>query len=510
MKKRNLWVVATLMIAIALLAAACAPAAQGTPTSAIGVATQAGGVPTTAPMVETPTQAMAATATSAPAMAETATSAPAMAETATSAQAAAGTPTAGAAATLGPAPTLAQIGGEVSVLGVWGGAELDNFNAVIAPFEQQTGIKVNFEGTRDLPAVLTTRVQGGNPPDLAGLPGPGQLVQFAKSGDLVPLNDILDMNQLQQNYDQGFINLTTVNDKVYGIFTKAAVKSLVWYNPKSFDAAGYQIPTNWDEMQALEQQIISDGVTPWCIGLESGAASGWPGTDWIEDMMLRTAGPDTYDQWVQHQIAWTDDPVKNAWTTWGDIVNDPQMVYGGSQTVLSTNFGEAFFPMFDDPPGCYMLKQADFITTFIQDQYPDAVAGQDYNFFVFPPIDEQYGNPLLVGGDLFGMFNDTPQAEALIEYLTTPQAQQIWASKGGFLSPNKNVPASVYPDQLTGQIADLLNTATSVRFDASDQMPEAVNNAFWSGVLDYVSNPDQLDSILQNLEQTAQSAYQSQ
>jgi alpha-glucoside transport system substrate-binding protein len=378
---------------------------------------------------------------------------------------------------------------------------------MIAPFEEETGITVEYEGTRDLNAVLTTRIEGGNPPDLAGLPGPGQLREYAEAGHLVPLNDVLDMEQMQAEYDEGFLNLATVDGDLSGIFIRAAVKSLVWYNPVAFADAGYEVPTTWEELNALEEQIIADGNTPWCISLESGAASGWPGTDWIEDIMLRTAGPDVYDQWWQHDVAWTSDPVRNAWETWGTVVNDQEMVYGGQPWVLSTNFGEAPFPMFEDPPQCYLHRQASFITGFISEQYPDLVAGEDYDFFEFPPIDPEQGQPLLVAGDLFGMFNDTPQSRALINYLVTPEAQSIWAERGGFLSANRTVDPSVYPDQLTQQIGNMLTEATAVRFDASDLMPEAVNNAFWAGILDYVSDPGSLDSVLESIETAAADAY---
>lgn len=401
-----------------------------------------------------------------------------------------------------------EMGGTVSVLAVWGGDELDNFRAMIAPFEEETGITVEYEGTRDLNAVLTTRIEGGNPPDMAGLPGPGQLREFAEAGHLVALDDVLDMDALREQYDEGFLNLATVDGNLYGIFIKSAVKSLVWYNPKAFEAAGYAVPTTWEELNALEDRIIADGKAPWCIGLESGAASGWPGTDWIEDIMLRTAGPETYDQWWQHEIPWTDPAVNNAWETWATIVHNPDMIYGGQPWVLSTNFGEAPYPMFEDDPKCYLHRQASFITSFIQDQYPDLQPGEDFNFFEFPPIDPEQGKPLLVAGDLFGMFNDTPQARALMNYLVTAEAQSIWAERGGFLSANKTVDPEVYPDQLTQQIGQMLTEATAVRFDASDLMPEAVNNAFWTGILDYAGEAEELDAILQSIETTAQDAYQ--
>jgi alpha-glucoside transport system substrate-binding protein len=398
-----------------------------------------------------------------------------------------------------------QIGGTVSVLAVWGGSELDSFLAMVAPFEERTGITVEYEGTRDLNAVLTTRIEGGNPPDVAGLPGPGQLLEYAREGHLVPLDEGVDMDRLRNQYDAGWIDLASSDGQVYGVFIKGAVKSLVWYVPTAFEQAGYTVPETWSDLEALEQQMVADGNTPWCIGLESGAASGWPGTDWIEDIMLRTAGPDVYDQWWQHEIPWTDDSVRNAWEGFGQRATDPTMVYGGPPNVLSTPFGESPFPLFDDPPSCFMHKQASFIIDFIQEQFPDLEPGQDYDFFILPGEGTEAA-PLLVAGDLFGMFNDTPQARALIDWLTTPEAQEIWAERGGHLSPNVEVDPSVYPDPVSQQMAEALSGA-EVRFDASDMMPEAVNNAFWSGILNYVSDPGSLDTILQDIESTAEGAY---
>jgi len=399
-----------------------------------------------------------------------------------------------------------NIGGSVDVLATWGGAEQNAFMQMVAPYEKCTGAKVQYEGTRDLPAVLTTRVQGGNPPDVAGLPGPGQLQTFAQAGDLIALNKFLDMNTIKQQYDSGWLDLTTVNGNLYGIFAKASVKSQIWYDPKAFQAAGYTVPKTWSDLQALEQKMISDGHTPWCVALESGAASGWPGTDWIEDFVLQQAGVDTYTKWYQGQIPWTDASIKNAWSAWGDIVNNPKMVYGGSQYVLSTNFGNAPFPLFSNPAGCYMTHSADFITGFINTQFPDLVPGQDYNFFPFPASGSG-SEPVEIGGDLMGAFNDTPQSEALIYWLTTAQAQSIWAAIGGYLAPNKTVPNSVYPDQLTRSEAQMLASAPAVRFDASDMMPAQIQQAFYTGVLNYVSSPNTLDSVLQQIQSVSQGYY---
>lgn len=403
-----------------------------------------------------------------------------------------------------------QIGGTVSVLAVWGGSELDNFLAMVAPFEEATGITVEYEGTRDLAAVLNTRIQGGNPPDVAGLPNPGQMQNLARAGSLMPLNDVVNMDLMNSAYDPGWVDLASVDGQMYGIWTKAAVKSLVWYNVPAFEAAGYQIPTTWEELNALEEQIIADGATPWCVGIDGGGGSGWPGTDWIEDIMLRTAGPEVYDQWWRHEIPWTDPAIRTAFETWGEIVADETMVFGGPQNVVATNFGQAFVPMFEDPPSCYLHRQASFITTFFTDQFPELVAGEDFNFFPFPPIDEQFGNPLLVAGDLFGMFNDTPQARALMDYLVTAQAQSIWAERGGFISANRNVDPAVYPDAISQQIGEMIVEAPAVRFDGSDLMPEGVSSAFSSAVLNFVSDPASLDTILQDTEAIAAEAYQTE
>jgi alpha-glucoside transport system substrate-binding protein len=405
------------------------------------------------------------------------------------------------------APVMKEFEGQtVSVIATWGGDEQESFMAMVAPWEERTGASVEYEGTRDLNAVLTTRTSGGNPPDIAGLPGPAVLEQFASDGHLVDLSTFMDMNTLRQQYDQSWLDLASFNGGLYGLFTKVAVKSLIWYNPQAFEAAGYTIPETWDELIALSDQIVADGTTPWCVGLESGAASGWPGTDWIEDIMLRTAGPEVYDQWRMHEIPWTDSAVRNAWETWGTIVGNAEYLNGGTTGVLATNFGESPYPMFQDPPGCYLHRQATFIEGFITDQFPDLEAETDYNYFAFPPI-EGDGMPILSAGDLFGMFNDTPAARSLIEWLASAEAQEIWARRGGFISPNRNVSADVYPNPLIGQAAELLTMADTVRFDASDLMPTAVNDAFWSGILDYVENPANLDGILQTIEATASEAY---
>ncbi|RLE44746.1 carbohydrate ABC transporter substrate-binding protein [Candidatus Woesearchaeota archaeon] len=393
---------------------------------------------------------------------------------------------------------------KVTIAVLWSGDELAAFKQTLEPFEQSTGIDVIVDEVgRDLPTVLPIRVASGNPPDLAALPNPGQMKEFAEEGALVPLDDLANL----ADHPAAFVDLGTVGDHVYGIFIAADLKSLVWYNPKAFADKGYEVPTSWPELIALSNQIVADGGTPWAIGMESGAASGWPGTDWIEDIMLRTAGPDLYDKWVNHEIPWTHPAVKKAWEYFGQIVNAPGYVYGGAVGALTTNFGDSPAVLFDTPPGAYMHHQATFIQSFILSSHPDLVAGEDYNVFVFPPISPALGTPLLGAGDLIGVFNDTPEAKALANYLASAEAQEIWCGTLGKLAINKKVDPSIYPDPITAEAASMLSTAETFRFDGSDLMPPAVGQGtFWTGVLDYISGIP-LDTVLEAIEASAVEAY---
>ncbi len=400
-----------------------------------------------------------------------------------------------------------KLSGTVTVLGTWGGSEQDSFLAMVKPFEDATGVKVDYTGTRDLNAVLTTRVQGGNPPDLAGLPGPGQMAEFAKAGKLIDLSSVLNMTDFNNQYNKAWVDLGTVDGKLVGIFIKASVKGLIWYDPKVWKDKGYQVPKTWDELMTLSKQIADSGATPWCEALESGAASGWPGTDWLEDIVLRQSGQQAYQDWYAGTKTWTSPEISKAWETWGQIVGDPKMVYGGANSMLTTNFGNVGDQLFTNPPGCYMAHQASFITDFFVKNTPSVKPVEDFDFFPFPPFDASAPTSTEIAGDLFGMFNDTPQARALISYLTTPEAQAIWVKRGGAISPNLNVPNDTYPDPLSQKAAQLLTSSKVAVFDASDLMPEAMNNAFWKGILDFVQNPSDAQSVLQNLDTVQKDAY---
>lgn len=388
--------------------------------------------------------------------------------------------------------------GTVTVLGVVVGEQQEKLEAALAPFEEETGIDVVYEGTDAFATLLPVRVESGDAPDVAMFPQPGLMADFAEAGQLVPVTSFMDRSTLEAAYSEDWLTLGTVDGELYGVWFRASVKSLVWYNPQAFEAAGYEIPTTWEEMLELSDQImIEGGASPWCIGMESGDATGWVGTDWVEDIMLRTAGPEVYDQWIAHEIPFDAEPVRNAFQQFGEIALNNEYVLGGSVGVISTPFGDSILGLFGDDPNCYMHRQANFIASFLPEE---AVLGENIAVFPLPSIDPEFGTPVLVAGDVFAMFNDTPEAQALMEYLATPEAHEVWASLGGFISPHNEVSLDVYPDEVTRQQAEILADAEIVRFDASDMMPGVVGTGtFWSGIVDYVGGED-LDSVLSSIE----------
>ena len=376
-------------------------------------------------------------------------------------------------------------GNTVSILGVIVGDQQAKLEAALEPFEKETGIDVIYEGTDAFSTLLPVRVDSGDAPDIAMFPQPGLMRSLAEEGALVPVTEVISKEQLQAYYPDSWIDLSTVNDTIYGIWYRSAVKSLVWYDPQQFKAAGYSIPKTWDELIALSDRMVADGGTPWCLGLESGNASGWPGTDWIEDILLQSAGPDFYGQWVRHDVPFDAPEVQQAFEYFGEIAKTPGYLYGGQTGALSIPFGDSITGLFTEEPECYMQKQANFISTFFP---ADVVIGEDVDFFPTPTINPEYKNSLLVAGDIFAMLNDTPEARKLMAYMATPTPHEIWAEQGGFLSANKQVDLGVYPDELSRKQAELLATAKVVQFDASDSMPGAVGTGtFWSGMMDFVA-----------------------
>jgi len=396
----------------------------------------------------------------------------------------------------------------VDVLNQWGGEEAASFQAMIAPFEKQSGITINSESTRDEITVLTTRVRANNPPNVAAI-NPNQMAPLAQQGKLVALDGFLDMNQMHSDYSQGWLDLGTFNGHLYGIFMKATNKGTVWYNPSAFSAGGYSTPSTWDDMITLSNQIASKGKYPWSMGVSSSSSSGWPAADWIDEIFLLLNGPDLYDKWVAHQIPWTDASVKKAFQMFGQIVTGNHYINGAPQSILATGFQEASYLPFQSPPAAYMYYLGDFTEGFITSQFKNLKAGTDFDFFPFPTINNTYSGAITGGADGVSAFTKDSATQDFIKYLASASAQEIWVKRGGFTSVNKSVPLSAYPDKVAAHSAQMLTTATTFRYGADDLMPPAMETAYWKATLQYIQNPGQLDSILSSLESTASSAYTS-
>jgi alpha-glucoside transport system substrate-binding protein len=379
-------------------------------------------------------------------------------------------------------------GATVEILGQWVDGEAANFTASLQPFVDATGIEVSYEGITDYETVLSTRVDGGNAPDIAQIAQPGLMRSFASEGSLVSLGDWFNTDQLGQDYIQSFIDLGSLDGELFGIFFKGDLKSIVWYPVQAFADAGYEPPATWDDLVALSNQIIADGNgNPWCVSMEHGDATGWVATDWVEDILLRTAPVEIYDQWVAHEIPFDHPEVLEAAEYMSEIWFADDFVYGGSTAINAIFVGDTQGPMFDAAgPQCWMHKQAAWIPEF----WPEGTqAGVDSSFFYFPPIEEEFGSPVLGAGDQMVMFDDRPEVRAVMEYLATAEAAQGWIDAGGFVSPNQSVPLDWYSAYPNNELAAILNGADVFRFDASDTMPAEVGaGTFWSGMIDWVAS----------------------
>jgi alpha-glucoside transport system substrate-binding protein len=417
----------------------------------------------------------------------------------------------------------------VTVLGSWTGTEKAGFLAMIHGFEQKNDnrIQVIYHDTRDAPAVLATDLKNGHPPDLAVLATPGAMDQDAAAGTLLPIDKALDLQSMNRQYGSGWLQVMQAtgpsgSKNYYAIIVKAALKSVIWYDPGQFPPRDLGLLTStdltWNQLTSLTEQLAATGLSPWCIGMADASNSGWPGTDWIEDIVLHQSGLQAYDQWVAGTLPWTSASITQAWQAFGQVAATPGLVHGGTLAELITPYGTAGQPMFNSKLGCYLEHQGSFITG--SDFYGHDTLGSSsssahpqpgtgFNFIPFPPLASADRNNLEVAGDLLGMFHDTPAAEKFIAYLTTPPAQEVWTSlpRSGAISANRDVPASSYPDAVSRNIANILKRAGNVRFDASDSMPPTMENAFNSAVLLYLDNPGQLHIILQRLDEVQKAAY---
>ena len=392
--------------------------------------------------------------------------------------------------------------GEVSVMSAFTGDEADLFRESIAAFEDETGIDVDYEPADGFETVIQTRVEGGNPPDIAMFPQPGLLMDIVEQTDAAPLSEFMDIDELEATMAQGFLDATRDEDgEAYGLPMRLANKSLLWYPVPQFEEAGYSLPETQEEMIELEEQIRADGNIPWCLGMESGDATGWVGTDWVEEYMLRLHDVEVYDAWVDGEQPFDSPEVREAFEWFGRVWQEEGNVVGGTDGLINIPFGESPNVMFDDEPGCYLHRQGNFVTGFFP---PDVQEDLDAHVGVafFPPFEGE-DSPILAGGDLALMINDTEEARAFMEYMAQPQFGEEWAAEGGWLSPNVDFDPSVYPDEVHRQMHQTAVDADVIRFDASDMMPGAVGTgSFWSGIVDWVGGRRDLDEVLEFIDGT--------
>lgn len=387
---------------------------------------------------------------------------------------------------------------EIHVLGAVTGDELPRLEECFDAFENETGIKVVYEGTKEFENLVNVRVESGNPPDLAMFPQPGSVIRLAAQGRLVKV-DPKTVANIQKNYGQGWIDLMTIDGTVYGVVHRVNIKSVVWYPKKAWEEKGWKIPKTWNELEALCEQLVAEGETPWAVGMESGGATGWVATDWMEDIMLRTAGPEKYDKWVSHDIMFSDDVVKNAAEILGKMWLTKGYVYGGPTNIPTTNFGDAPKVMFEDPPKAWMHRQGNFITNFFPDHIKNNL-DEEVGVFGFPEIDPKYGTPVLGGGDLFVAFKDRPEVHKFMYYISTGRSGETWASKGGALFAHKDQNLDAYSTEIDKELAKILMEAKVFRFDASDLMPGQVGaGSFWNEMVEYV-NGKELDLVLDDID----------
>ncbi|ARU00620.1 ABC transporter substrate-binding protein [Yoonia vestfoldensis] len=396
-----------------------------------------------------------------------------------------------AAVALGSAAQAEQI----TVFGPWLGPDQANVEQVLAAFAAATGHDVRYTGSDSFEQQIMIDAEAGSAPNVAVFPQPGLAADMARRGFLTPLPDGTG-DWLLDNYaaGQSWVDLGTYtgpegNPDLYGFFYKVDVKSLVWYSPENFEDAGYDVPQSMEELIALSEQIVADGGTPWCIGLGSGGATGWPATDWVEDMMLRTQPPEVYDAWVSNELPFDAPEVVNAIEQFGLFARNDAFVAGGAGAVATTDFRDSPKGLFDSPPQCYMHRQASFIPAF----FPEGTeVGADADFFYFPAYEsEDLGSPVLGAGTLWAITNPSDAANDLIEFLKTPEAHEIWMGLGGFLTPHTGVDNAAFGDPTLANMNDILLGATTFRFDASDLMPGAVGaGSFWTGMVDYAGGAD--------------------
>ncbi len=395
------------------------------------------------------------------------------------------------------------VSGTVRVTGVWTGAEQKSFQAVLDGFtEKNPDVNVKYNpGGDQLPTVLSTAVEGGNPPDIAFIAQPGLVQEFADKKALKPLDFAEDA--MTENFSEDIRKLGTFNGEQYGMLFKGANKSTMWFNRQVLEDAGVEPPATWEELQEAAETIQASGVPAYSIA----GADGWTLTDMFENIYLRSAGPEKYDQLAKHEIKWTDPSVKDTLGEMAKVFGDEENIAGGTRGALQTDFPKSVNQVFASEPDAALVFEGDFVQGVIEE------AGAEegtYGVEPFPSLGNTE-NVVVGGGDMMVMFKDSPAGQALAKYLATPEAAEIWAKRGGFASPNQNLDAETYPDEITRGTAGALAEAEVFRFDMSDLAPASFGGTpgagEWKILQDFLSNPEDVDGTARKLEKAAAKAF---
>jgi alpha-glucoside transport system substrate-binding protein len=394
------------------------------------------------------------------------------------------------------------------------GTEVEIYTTIISPeaelfqesfveFEDCTGISINWNGSKEFEAQLPVRVAGGTAPDLAVFPQPGLLAAMVETGEMVAAPEAV-ATSVTENWTPDWKNYGTVDGTFYAAPLGANVKSFVWYSPKTFADNGWDIPTTWDELLSLSDTIAATDVQPWCAGFESGDATGWVATDWMEDLMLRFQDADTYDAWVSHDMAFNDEKVLEVIGEAGKILKNPDYV-GDVPSIATTSFQTGGAGIVDG--SCAMHRQASFIGgILVADQGATIVTPEDTDVeggittFYFPGVTAD-NKPALGGGEFVGAFADRPEVGAVQHYLTTPEWANAKAALGGWFSANLGLDTANVADPVNKVAVEILQNASVFRFDASDLMPAAVGaGSFWKEMTAWVAEDKSDAAVLDAIE----------
>lgn len=378
----------------------------------------------------------------------------------------------------------------------------DGLEKVLSEKAEAEGYTIEWESVDAIDQLIMTKLQANDTPDIALIPQPGVVRNIVARGGGEPLNDVVDMDALEASMVPGTLDAGMVEDELYGLLVSMNVKSLVFYNKKAWDEAGYEAPESIDELNALTEQIKADGGIPWCMGIESEAATGWPATDWFEDLVMRYGGPDVYNQWVTHEVPFDSEAVRESAAEFEELMFTEGNVLGGREAITSTAFQTAGNPMFDAEPGCWLYKQGSFITGF----FPEEVTADleaNVGVFGFPAAEAGGDNPVLGGGDLAVMFDDSEATKAVMAMMSEEDFGTEAAPNSTFISPHKGFDVSLYPNELTRTYADVAYNATAFLFDGSDQMPGEVGaGSFWSEMTAWIAGDQDLDTTLTNIDES--------